>query len=73
MDPREAQEEKAGPGRDWFRMVPVGRVEAGETGDGALKRALDASETPWLILALLHTYWPVFKRRYKFRKALRGK
>jgi len=53
VDPREAQEEKAGPGRDWFRMVPVGRVEAGETGDGALKRALDASETPWLILALL--------------------
>jgi UDP-GlcNAc:undecaprenyl-phosphate GlcNAc-1-phosphate transferase len=27
----------------------------------------------WLILALVHTYWPVFKRRYKFRKALRGK
>jgi UDP-GlcNAc:undecaprenyl-phosphate GlcNAc-1-phosphate transferase len=26
----------------------------------------------WLILALVHTYWPVFKRRYKFRKALRG-
>lgn len=53
VDPREAQEEKAGPGQDWFRLVPVGRVEAGETGDGALKRALDASETPWLILALL--------------------
>ena len=27
----------------------------------------------WLILALVHTYWPVFKRRNKFRKALRGK
>jgi UDP-GlcNAc:undecaprenyl-phosphate GlcNAc-1-phosphate transferase len=27
----------------------------------------------WLIVALMHTYWPVFKRRYKFRKALRGK
>jgi UDP-GlcNAc:undecaprenyl-phosphate GlcNAc-1-phosphate transferase len=27
----------------------------------------------WLILALTHTYWPVFKRLQKFRKAVRGK
>ena len=27
----------------------------------------------WLLVALVHTYWPVFKRIYKFRKAVRGK
>ncbi len=53
VDPREPGGEKSSTGRDWFRMVPVGRVESGETGDGVPRRALDASETPWLILALL--------------------
>mgnify|MGYP006275497907 FL=1 len=53
VDPREPGGEKSSTGRDWFRMVPVGRVESGETGDGLPRRALDASETPWLILALL--------------------
>jgi UDP-GlcNAc:undecaprenyl-phosphate/decaprenyl-phosphate GlcNAc-1-phosphate transferase len=27
----------------------------------------------WLILALIHTYWPVFQKRAQFRKAVRGK
>ena len=26
----------------------------------------------WLIVALVHTYWPVFRKRHAFRKATRG-
>ena len=27
----------------------------------------------WLLLALTHTYWPVFRKIYRYRKAVRGK
>lgn len=27
----------------------------------------------WLMLALVHTYWPVFRKIYRYRKAVRGK